>query len=106
MNKHKLQDALRRAGRTFAQAAGAYLVFNPGQPAKAAAVGAVGAGLAGVWRLWFDPAEPPPATGGWLPKPPPAINVHVAGTDPAKVADEVAKQVRQANKQAAVPPAT
>lgn len=63
MTKAKLQDAVRRAGRTFAQAAVAYLVLNPNHAAttKALAVGAAAAGFAAVWRVWFDPAEPKPA---------------------------------------------
>jgi len=99
MTKAKMLDAVRRAGRTFVQAAGAYLVLNPSHisTSKALAVGAAAAGLSAVWRLFLDPAEPAPAVGGWLPliEPQQAIQVHVAGTDPAKVADEVAKAVRR-----------
>lgn len=65
MSRAKLLDALRRAGRTFAQAAMAYFLVHPAGEMRdvtprALLVGAVGAGLAGVWRLWFDPAEPAP----------------------------------------------
>ena len=61
MNTAKLADAGRRAARTFIQAAGAFLVLNPGHvdTAKALAVGAVAAGVSAVWRAFLDPAEPP-----------------------------------------------
>jgi hypothetical protein len=102
MTRAKLLDAVRRAGRTFVQAGAAYLALNSGHAttSKALAVGAVGAGLAAVWRL-LDPAEPPTLLP--LIEPQPTIQVHVAGTDPAKVADEVAKQIRQHARAAPVP---
>lgn len=61
MTKAKIADAIRRAGRTFFQAAGAYLVVNPDHTAtgKALLMGALGAGIAAVWRM-LDPAEPGP----------------------------------------------
>lgn len=68
MTKAKIADALRRAGRTFLQAAGAYLVLNPGQPTKALAIGAIGAGGAAVWRL-LDPPESKPVDTGDVPTP-------------------------------------
>lgn len=61
MFKAKITDALRRAVRTFFQAAGAYLVFNPDHAVtpKVLAAGAFGAGIAAVWRM-VDPDEPEP----------------------------------------------
>ncbi len=100
MTKQKLSDAARRAGRTFAQAAVGVIVAQTAWPQSGVgwrAVGAavIAAGGAAVWRAFLDPPEP--QTGGWLrpPERQPNIQVHVAGTDPAKVADEVAKAVRR-----------
>jgi len=100
MTKQKLSDAARRAGRTFAQAAVGVIVAQTAWPQSGVgwrAIGAavIAAGGAAVWRAFLDPPEP--QTGGWLPPPErqPNIQVHVAGTDPAKVADEVSKAVRR-----------
>ena len=70
MTKAKIADALRRAGRTFFQAAGAYAVLNPEHAAttKALGIGALGAGIAAVWRM-LDPAEKP-EPGAAAPEPP------------------------------------
>ena len=63
MTKAQIADALRRAIRTFVQAAGAYLVAAPNHDVdKALIVGAVGAGLAAVWRM-VDPADSKPEPG-------------------------------------------
>jgi hypothetical protein len=64
VNRAKLEDAGRRAARTFAQAALAYFLVHPTADMRAVTprallVGAAGAGLAAVWRLFLDPKEPP-----------------------------------------------
>ena len=61
MSKAQIADALRRAVRTFIQAAGAYLAVAPDHAsARALALGAVAAGGAAVWRLTEKPVEVTP----------------------------------------------